>query len=249
MAPVVQPHAASKTPRILTRDGGLHVDHVALAVPDMPRALERVARDTGAEPFSTSPEPGQWYWSGALALGHHTFLEILGPNPHHRGLHPLKELIASYAGPRVLFWYVATDDLESFAAHACRHGAPLERREAVDSEGADGRTAYERAVLGPGFLSQRPCVIAWHARPERPGIDESCRLLALRLCHPDAARLNALFQHLGIAQRVERGPSRIGVVLSTPRGDVVYENPGESFVGIRSLWRMAWLSLRSLRRR
>ena len=239
-------HAGSATGRVLPRAHGFALDHIALGVPDMQRALEQIARDTGAEPYATEPEPGQWYWSGALALGPDAFLEILGPNPQHRGFQPVKELISSYSSPRLLFWYVATDDFGRFTERVEAAGAPMERVERVDFERDGVRTDYTRGVIGPGFVTQRPCVIEWRSHEERIGVDRRCQLTCLRLRHPEAAAMNELFARVGIDQAVEEGPSWIALELATPKGRVVYENEGESFVGAGSLWRMARLYLRYL---
>jgi len=91
---------------VLLRAHGLAVDHVALGVPDMPAALDQIASDTGATPFTTEPEPGQWYWSGALALGPDSFFEILGPNPDFTGFHPIRTLISSYTKLRMAGLYL-----------------------------------------------------------------------------------------------------------------------------------------------
>ena len=229
---------------VLPRTSGLAVDHVALGVPDMPAALGQIASDTGATPFTTEPEPGQWYWSGALALGPDSFFEILGPNPDFKGFHPLRALISSYTKPRVLFWYVATSDFDGFTEQLKQAGAPMERVETINFMRDNIHTHYKRGVIGPGFVTQRPCVIEWREKQERLDVDRRCQLKAFRLQHPNAAKLNTLFGALGINQCVEEGPSWVGVELSTPNGTVVYENAGEDFVGIGAMLRMAGLYLR-----
>ncbi|MEM7409621.1 MAG: VOC family protein [Myxococcota bacterium] len=232
---------------VLPRRQGGSLDHIALGVPDMPRALEEIAERTGATPFSNEPEPGQWYWSGALALGDDAFLEILGPNPAHQGFQPLKQLVSGYDAPRLLFWYVATADFAAFRERAQTLGAPLERVERVDFIRNSVAIDYERGILGPGFVSQRPCIIEWRKRDLHPDADRRCNLQSLQLRHPEAAKMNTLFGSLGIEQVVEEGPSWIALTLDTPKGPVVFENPGESLVGLSSVLRMARLFLRYLR--
>lgn len=238
-----RPRAEGDVGRILERSHGTPVDHIALGVPDMPSALEQIARETGAQPYSTDPEPGQWYWSGALALGDDGFLEILGPNPDHDGFNPIKQIISGYEEPRLLFWYVATDDFDRFTTRMEDAGAPMERIETVDFERDGVRSHYKRGVMGPGFVTQRPCVIEWRQRHDRPDVDRRCRLESFALRHPEAETMNRVFEQVGIDQVVEEGPSWISLTLSTPNGPVVYENEGESFAGAGALWRMTTLYL------
>jgi len=214
----------------------------------MPRSIERIRSLTGAEPYVTDPEPGQWYWSGALALGPDCFLEILGPNPEHDGFHPIKELILGYREPRLLFWYIATDDFDAFRGRLEASGAPMERIETVDFEREGSRSHYKRGIIGPGFETQRPCVIEWRERTTREEVDQRCRLEALRLHHPDAAKINRVFQNIGIKQTVEEGDSWIALDIATPKGRVTFENPGESFAGASAMLRTARLYLRHLLR-
>ena len=236
---------------VLIRSHGLPVDHVALAVPDMQGAVREIHALTGAEPRFADPEPGQWYWSGALGLGTDSFLEILGPNPGHAGFHPLKALISGYRRPQVLFWYLATDDFDGLAGKVKESGSPVERIETVRFE-RDGREShYKRGIIGPGFISQRPCVIEWRQRVEGlwQADGAACRLKRLELRHPHADSMNALFATLGVDLAVLAGPSWIGLELETPNGPVRFENEGTELAGLSGYWRMARLYVQHLARR
>jgi hypothetical protein len=233
---------------VLIRSHGLAVDHVALAVPDMEGAVGEIHALTGVEPRFADPEPGQWYWSAALGLGTDSFLEILGPNPGHAGFHPLKALISGYRSPQVLFWYVATDDFDGLARKIKESGSPVERVETVRFD-RDGRGShYKRGIIGPGFMTQRPCVIEWRQRVE--GLWQAdaaaCGLKRLELRHPAAEPINALFAALGVELTVLEGPSWIGVELETPNGLVRFENEGTELAGLSGYWRMARLYVRHL---
>ncbi len=230
--------------QILTRSHGLQLDHIALAGRDTEQSLAWLQKKTGAQPFTTEAEPGQWYWSGGLPLGEDSFLEVLGPNPAHRGFHPLKQLILGFDEPQLLFWYVATDDFDALAGRANAAGVPIERVETIDFERHGARVAYKRGIVGPGFLSERPCVIEWRHRAQRDHADHSVRLSGFELSHPLADEMNAVHQVLGIDIAVLRGPSWLSLVLDTPNGIVTLANPGQSFAGLSVFFRMAQLYIR-----
>ena len=75
------------------RSHGFPVDHVALAVSDTVAGAAHVEERTGVAPVLHDPEPGQWYRSASLAIGPDSNLEIIDPNPEHRGLHPRKLML------------------------------------------------------------------------------------------------------------------------------------------------------------
>ncbi len=223
---------------------GCPVDHIAVGVPDTEAGIAWLRALTGAEPYLTDPAPRQWYWSGALHLGSGRFLEVLGPNPAHRGFHPLKQTIRGFGTPRPIFWYVATPDFGVFSAKAKAAGAPVERVETVRHGRGGHAVDYTRGVLGPGFRSERPCVIEWRARPDRSHQDQSCRLSRFSVTSPIAAELNHQFQALGINLEVGNGPAALRAEIDAPRGTVEIAGRGLAFVGLSSVGQYLKLLLR-----
>ena len=229
------------TGTVLPRSHGFPIDHIAIAAPDTEAAVDWFRDKIGAEPFITEPEPGQWYWSAALAVGDDSFVELLGPNPAHKGFNPIKQIISAFDDPQLLFWYVATDNFDAFASRAAAAGAALERIESVYHERNGHRIAYKRGILGPGFESQRACVIEWFHPGEYGGKDQRARIAGFELSHPKADAMNAVYRQLGIDITVAKGPSMMGLTLEGPNGTVEIKNPGQSFSGIPALMRMAGL--------
>ena len=209
--------------------GGTQLDHIALAVPDTEKGVAFVRELTGVEPALTRRDPKDFYWSAAIPLAERSFLEIIGPNPDHRGVHPLKSFMAGLAQPKLLFWYVATADISAFARQAKEAGAPLRSIVKVDPATSTNGSDYTRASIGKGYISQRPGVIEWRRRSVQQAGERQCRLSRFKLCHPKADELNALFGKLGIDIEVATGPSLIGITLVSPKGEVSIENEGYDF--------------------
>ena len=175
--------------------GRFEFDHVALGVHDTEQGARWLAGKTGAPVTKLEPEAGQWYGSHALPLPHGALLEVIGPNPAHKGFHPVKELLEGYETPTPLFWHLGTTDFARFCKVAKSAGAPVERVERVEHIADDtphGRRAYTRGVVGPGFRSTRPCVIQWRCRPDRPELkaEPQCEVVDFTLSSPRAADLH-----------------------------------------------------------
>lgn len=224
--------------RVLTRGHGFPVDHIALAVPETQAGVRHVEDLTGVRPYFTKRDPKDFYWSGAVAIAEDSFLEVIGPNPDHRGFHPFKSAMAGLKQPTLMFWYVATDDFDVFARRVAAAGARLDHVVTVDAATSANKSDYTRAVIGPGFLAQRPSVIEWRKRSAARPAEAQCRLTDFFLSLPEPDELNALFAALGINVAVARGPSRIGIALDTPKGEVVIEDEGYALTPLRMIGAM-----------
>ncbi|MEL6172414.1 MAG: VOC family protein [Pseudomonadota bacterium] len=229
--------------RVLQKSNGLPIDHFALGVPDTEKGAADLERLTGAKVYLLPPEPGQWYRSAGLRLGEDCALEILGPNPAWTKFHPLHRLVSRLEQPEILFWYVSTDDFDGMIKTAKAAGAPMERIERINQEDNPALSRYDRGVLGPGFVSQRPCVIEWKRRNLSNTDEPVCSLKAFELSHPKPEPFNALFQALGISISVASGRSQLTAKLATPNGEVLLKGNGLSFRGLSGLVKILGLWL------
>ncbi|MEM6999143.1 MAG: VOC family protein [Pseudomonadota bacterium] len=216
--------------RILRRSHGQQLDHIGIGVPDTLSGVEKIRTLTGARVDLHDPEPGQWYWSGSFLLARDSYVEIVGPNPEYQGRQPMHTLTSRLSQPTVLFWYVATDDLKDLARAASAAGGVVQHIEWINVEDDDpAYSRYGRAILGPGFIPQKPCLIQWDRQLRQRadnGVLAECTLVSLELFHPDASAVNPLLAALNIDARIAEGPSRLRLSLDTPNGRVVFDNPG-----------------------
>ncbi|MEM1390406.1 MAG: VOC family protein [Pseudomonadota bacterium] len=235
---------------IIRRSHGFQLDHVGLGVADTERGVKWVEEQTGASVDLHDPEPGQWYWSGSLAIGEWSFLEIIGPNPDWNGFHPFRALLSTIEKPELLFWYIAISDFKAFQTLAKTKRAKLERVEAVNINPHNkANSAYWRGYIGPGFMTERPNVIEWVQRPQhRETPSTECMLKDFRLANPKADKINSVFKDLGIDTKVSQGQSRIGITLKTPNGEWSIDNAGINWTMPSMLLEMAslwWKTRRS----
>ena len=103
---------------IIRRSHGFQLDHIGLGVPNTRDGVKWVEEKTGAKVDLHDPEPNQFYWSGSLAIGENSFLEIIGPNPNYKKFQPFGALLKTLSEPQLLFWYVAVEDFAAFQALA-----------------------------------------------------------------------------------------------------------------------------------
>ncbi|MEL6665447.1 MAG: VOC family protein [Pseudomonadota bacterium] len=213
---------------IIRRSHGFQLDHIGLGVPDTKEGVKWVEEQTGAKVDLHAPEPDQFYWSGSLAIGDQSFLEIIGPNPNYKKFQPFAALMKTLSEPRLLFWYIAVDDFAAFQELARQTKAKLERVEGVNIEGGEtAQASYWRGLIGPGFLSERPNVIEWIKRPNRESqATPECKLMEFQLANPQADEINQVFTKLGIDVPVSNGKSSIGITIDTPKGRWEIENEG-----------------------
>jgi hypothetical protein len=212
---------------------GTVVDHIAWSVPDTAAGCAELAELTGVTPYlMPEAEPGAYYWSGGLNLGDGQLLEIVGPNPAFEGFHPLGALLKSIAQPRLLFWYVCTDDMQAYGRQAASAGRPLTTVESVEPEDPD-YSSYERASLSGPIDPVVPNVIRWiRRRAEFRGPSTGVTLQALRLGHPENDSISMLFAALGIDQAVTPAEqSTLELDLDTPRGVVTLRGEGNPAAG------------------
>ncbi|MEM7024195.1 MAG: VOC family protein [Pseudomonadota bacterium] len=217
--------------------GPFEFDHIALGVCDTRKGPEWIERLTGAKVVMIEPEEGQYYWSNALLLPHGGALEIIGPNPAHRGFHPVKQMLRSYAEPTPFFWHLGAADFGAVCQAAKAAGGPVERIEHIDDETPSGRRVYSRGIIGPGFRSSRPCIVHWRQRPDRPEMRAApqCEVVGFELTSPKAAATNKVLEALGVRLRVKPGAEHMRIRLKTPNGDVELDGDGTSFEGIGAL--------------
>lgn len=236
----------SDSPLVLTRASGWPLDHIGLGTASIDAGVAWLAERTGVEARILPPEPGQWYRSAALPIGPDSSIEVLAPNPEHRGANPMKYVLSRCRTPQLLFWYVAVRDFDAFMQAARDAGVRVEGVQRFNPPAGEG-PAYDRGWVGPGFLSQRPCVIQWRRREHWNDHEAAttCALQRFELRHPDGERLSKLLGELGIPMAVETGPPDLALTIDTPRGPVTLSGEGIDFSGIGGFCRMLVMTLRS----
>ena len=126
--------------------------------------------------------------------------------------------------PTAIGWAAAVRDIEALAARLRSGGYEFESGKTLVGPRDGDRWTLHWLQL-QGYLGG---VVPWMVKPDPhagggPDRESSkCRLLELRLEHPQADKINQLFEVLELRARVERAPTeQLTARLRTPKGEIL----------------------------
>jgi len=202
------------------------IDHLVLACADLAQGAAQVRARLGVEVQPGGRHLLMGTHNALLKLGPRTYLELIAIDPGGSAQRPrwfgldtaaVRSRIAD--GPFLLTWVAACSDIDAAAALDPGFGEVIAASRGAFSwritVPADGRLNFD------GVL---PTLIQWNgdAHPGDGLAESGCSLQALELRHPEAARIEALFDRLQLDAPVllREGASAIVARVATPRGEV-----------------------------
>lgn len=206
----------------------IRTDHLVYAVPNLDAAVERIAAEWGVRPAIGGQHPNGTH-NALLALGPHTYLEIIAPDPAQPNPpRPRSFGIDERPGDtRLVTWAAATSDLD--ATHAAALAQGYDPGEVMNGSRLrpDGvKIAWRSTRLvgwpppGDGIV---PFLIEWGEGTPHPASDSptGCTLVSLRAEHPDPASIRPMLAALGLDVSVTQGSApALFAVIDTPQGRV-----------------------------
>lgn len=200
------------------------LDHLVITAPDLDAGSEYVADLLGAVPRGGGVHPAMNTHNRLLRLGDTTYLEVIAPagappaRPRWFGL----DHLAPDDPPGLATWVARTTDIRAAVARCTVDPGPVVPM---------SRGALEWLITIPDdghlpFGGIAPPLIQWQTadHPARALEHSGCSLRGLTLHHPQAVRIEALIDALGLADEVTvSAPSKLhppGLTarLQTPRG-------------------------------
>jgi len=215
---------------ILTKPDGTQIDRIAFACADLEDGIRWFKDQTGIDPFVNEAEPNLPTQNAVVKLSEKTFLEILAPNPNHKGFQPLKNMLKRFKDPVIWFWYVSTDDFEKLETAIVEAGHHLVEKAEQEEK------IY--ASIGPGILSVRPKVIQWKKEPMEGGLAKAPMVkiqdFSVKVCHKKYDSTQKFFENLGIRTSYlkvsDDDESYFSLTLDTPeKGLVTFKNKVDTF--------------------
>jgi hypothetical protein len=213
---------------LMERVRHLRTDHLVYAVPDLAAAVARIEEEWGVRPVIGGKHPNGTH-NALLALGPHTYLEIIAQDPEQAGAQGRSfGLDTLPATPFLVTWAVATDDLDITLAAAREEGYDPGEIMSGGRSRPDGVELRWRSTRiqqwpppGDGLV---PFIIEWGAGTPHPAADspQGCRLVSLRAEHPESEKVAHMLRSLGLEIAVTGAPTPALVAsIETPMGQKV----------------------------
>lgn len=203
----------------------IHTDHLVYAVPNLAAAVERIATDWGVRPAIGGQHPNGTH-NALLALGPHTYLEIISPDPDQPNPSQPRSfgIDENPEATRLITWAATTTDLDTTHAAALAKGYDAGAVMAGSRLRPDGVKIEWRSTRlvgwpppGDGLV---PFLIEWGQTTPHPATDSptGCTLVSLRAEHPDPAAIRRMLAALGLDVPVSEGSApALFAVIDTPK--------------------------------
>ena len=206
----------------------IRTDHLVYAVPNLDAAIARIASEWGVRPAIGGQHPNGTH-NALLALGPHTYLEIIAPDPSQPDP-PLGRNFGIDDRPgetRLVTWAATVSDLD--ATHAAALAQGYDAGAVMDGSRLrpDGvKIAWRSTRLvgwpppGDGLV---PFLIEWGAETPHPSTTspQGCTLFSLRAEHPEPTSIRPMLAALGLDVAVTEGSApALFALIDTPKGRV-----------------------------
>lgn len=201
------------------------VDHLVYTVPDLKAGIDAAEKLFGVHATPGGQHPGLGTRNALIALGPHSYFEIIGPDPDQpRPAGGRRFGIDDLKGPHLMTWVAKGTSLEKFAADAKAHGVDLGAVIPGSRKRPDGVVLSWTYTDPQIVLADRliPYFIDWGSSPHPSATAaKGVTLVGLRAEHPDAERVQAMLKPLGLRLVVTRGPKpSLVATFDSPKGRV-----------------------------
>jgi hypothetical protein len=202
------------------------IDHLVYGVPDLARAVDHVARQTGVRPRLGGRHPGRGTHNALLGLGSRQYLEIIALDPAQPSSANLAfPELRHLAVPTLIGWASAVASIDAAGDRVRAAGlkpiGPLDGARAT----ADGKVLRWKTLrIADPPLPLLPFFIAWDDTTVHPSADapSGCTLTAFELSDPDPDAVRRLLAELGVTATVVPGPrAQLTARLQTPNGTLL----------------------------
>lgn len=200
------------------------LDHLLVGATDLDRASEQVAASTGVRPVYGGKHPGGTH-NALLALGDHTYLELIAAQPGQRPL-AFGVDFTTLAALTGVGWAIAVTNLTAARTALEKAGYRLSELLAGSRTTPAGQTLSWHTFVILDAPEPAPFFIAWSADSPHPATTSptGCRLEKLTLKSPDIAAFERLNAVLGLTLTIERAESPgQRIELSCPAGRVRWD--------------------------
>ena len=203
----------------------LTLDHILLGAPDLDAATAAFRALSGVTPSGGGSHPGFGTRNKLVSLGEALFFEVIAPDPEQLANGRRADGLSDLAAPKMMAFCLRSSDLSALSERATAAGLSPQTPVPMSRTRPDGVTLnWEILYLDTeGWGDAVPFVIDWKGSPHpAKSSPEGCALTDFAVLHPDAAKLSAVYEAMGIDVPVKSAlaPGFL-LKLDTPNGEVV----------------------------
>ncbi|MEU7476984.1 VOC family protein [Lentzea sp. NPDC042327] len=165
----------------------MRIDHLVYAVPDLEAGVDEFERLFGVRAAGGGQHVGMGTHNRLLALGPHTYLELIAPDPAQpEPALPRPFGVDGMTGPGLVGWALATDDIDAARDHAAANGhdpGPVIDGQRRTPEGGLVTWRLTTNALRGGVI---PFLISWGTTPSpATTAPQGLELRHFHVEHPD----------------------------------------------------------------
>ncbi len=201
------------------------LDHILWACADLDKGNTVFEQVTGVKPGNGGSHDGNGTRNSLVSLGENCYFEVISIDPAQDTLGTRAKHISAIKTPALHAFGVSGSDLEAYYHTAREFGLSVSRPISMQRVRKDGVLVRWRAIYieDPVWGYMIPFLIDWmdseHPWKTTP---TGCSLVEFHALHPEAERLQHIYEALGVDVPVIRSNSAGFLCrLNTPKGEVL----------------------------
>ncbi len=199
------------------------IDHIVYAVPDLTRACDHVESELGIRPQFGGHHKTKGTMNALLNLGNACYLELLAVDESNTDITGPRWMgIDLISEPRITRWSLKSNDLETDQTHIQQFNPALGQISGGKRLTPTGDSLQWHMILPLAHpeIDIIPFMTDWAGSSVHPTdkLINECLLTEMTFTHPEAQRLQIVFDNLAIESTVHKG-DKVGISIEIARGD------------------------------
>lgn len=199
------------------------IDHIVYAVSDLTKACDHIENELGIRPQIGGYHKTKGTMNALLNLGNACYLEILAVDESNTDIQAPRWMgVDLIEQPRVTRWSLKSDQLEADQKHLKAYDQELGEISGGKRLTPAGDSLQWNMILPLPHpaIDIIPFMTDWAGTSVHPTdqLVAECQLTEISFTHPEAERLQTLFDNLSIESTVHQG-DEAGISIEITRGD------------------------------
>lgn len=202
---------------------GRTVDHIVYAVPNLEQACDELEKGLGIRPVFGGYHQTQGTKNALLNLGNGAYLELLAVDMENKVIPPPRWMgVDLIDKARITRWALKSQNLESDSTYLQSYNSELGKIQGGQRKTQDGSLLKWQLIMPTStpMMDVLPFMVDWQESSHHPTdrLAEVCPLLEVKIAHPQAEKIQTIFEQLGVQLEVKKGAEKIEIVLEGRKG-------------------------------